>query len=522
MITLYNKVPYLRKINAGVNSKNSASKGIKPNATPTKADSTKKENPAKDIVEYMARALMMLKQVSLTYQQTNGTALPGFSPNSHILGLDNERGFAPGFGFISGSNDSILRKSINNDWLVKNQNQSMPYTLTKTNNITYRANVEPHGSLKIELNGTKTYGQNQSMFVRYGGDSLINNGNRGYEFATPTFNGNYSISVFTLGKSFKDKNNNTGESELFDEFLLIRQDVARELSQGNSFSQGLLLMPGPGGKAVSYYDGYSNTQQDVLLGAFYQTYTGRKLKHVGTSKMFNQIPLPNWTVSWDGLGKLKVMKKYFQSITIRHAYRATYTIGSFNNNLLFNESLGGGRVPVTNFGQNANFNPRYTIAGATITEGFSPLIKFDFKFNKPGWLGNFEIKKDKTVNLNITGPQIIETKGQEYVVGIGYRYPNLSIKKIKIRGQPLKSDLNFKLDLSYRRNMTIVRRIVDEISTPTGGQNIITLKTALDYQLTQAVNLRLFYDWIKTTPQTSNSFPTANTNAGFSLRFNLQ
>jgi cell surface protein SprA len=45
---------------------------------------------------------------------------------------------------------------------------------------------------------------------------------------------------------------------------------------------------------------------------------------------------------------------------------------------------------------------------------------------------------------------------------------------------------------------------------------------ALDYQLTQAINLRIFYDWIRTTPQTSNSFPTANTNAGFSLRFNLQ
>ena len=137
-------------------------------------------------------------------------------------------------------------------------------------------------------------------------------------------------------------------------------------------------------------------------------------------------------------------------------------------------------------------------------------------------MGNFEIKKDKTVNLNITGPQIIETKGQEYIIGMGYRFPNLTIKSLKIKGQPLKSDLNFKLDLSYRRNLTIIRRIVDEISTPTGGQNIITLKTALDYQLTSNINLRLFYDWIRTTPQTSNSFPTANTNAGFSLRFNLQ
>jgi cell surface protein SprA len=512
MTTLYNKIPYFRKINT-----KSGSKGNKPGATPAKNDTTKKDKNFQDIGEFIARGIMMIKQVSLSYQQTNGTALPGFFPSSQYLGMDASKGYAPGFGFISGSNDSILRRSIDNNWLVKNPNQSLPYTTTQNNNLTYRANIEPHGSLKIELNGTKTRGFNESMFVRYD-SSRVNDFNKGYLIESPNYSGNYSISVFTLGKSFTDKNNKTGESTLFQEFLTIRQDVARELSEQNSNSLGLLQ--DPTGKA--YYDGYDKTQQDVLLGAFYQTYTGKKLNNVGAKKMFDQIPMPNWTVSWDGLGKLKMMKKYFSSITIRHAYRSMYTIGGFNNNLLFSE-VGDNRVPNPSSGlQNSNFNPRYTIAGATITEGFSPLVKFDLKFNKPGWIGNFEIRKDKTVNLNITGPQIIETKGQEYVVGVGYRYPKLKIKAIQIKGKPLESDLNFKLDLSYRRNLSVIRRIIDEVSVPTGGQNIITLKTALDYQLTQSVNLRLFYDWIKTTPQTSNSFPTANTNAGFSLRFNLQ
>ena len=142
--------------------------------------------------------------------------------------------------------------------------------------------------------------------------------------------------------------------------------------------------------------------------------------------------------------------------------------------------------------------------------------------SKSGFLQHFEIRKDKTVNLNITGPQIMETKGQEYIIGVGYRYPKLKINALRIKGQPLESDLNFKLDLSFRKNLTVARRIVEGISTPTGGQNIITLKTSLDYQLTPNINLRLFYDWIRTKPQTSQSFPTANTNAGFSLRFNLQ
>ncbi len=521
MMTLYNKIPYFRKINTGGTNKSKTTSTKTPDKGKASADSAKKAdaNPGKDIAEFLARGIMMIKQVSMSYQQTNGTGLPGFFPSSQYVGMDPSKNMAPGFGFISGSNDSILRKAINNDWLVKNSNQNLPYTTTMTKNITYRANVEPHGSLKIELNGTKTFGQNQSTFVRYGGDSLIDNGNRGYLFETPNNTGNYSISVFTLGKSFKDKGNvKNGQSALFEEFIATRQDVARELS----YSKDRTIHEYTDATGNLLFDGYDLKQQDVLLGAFYQTYTGKKLKGVGTDKMFKQIPMPNWTVSWDGLGKLKFMKKYFQSVTLRHSYRALYNIGGYANNLLYVEGRDS-RVPVGGVnGQTANFNPKYTIQGATITEAFSPLIKFDFKFKKPGLLANFEIKKDKTVNLNITGPQIIETKGQEYVIGVGYRFPNLVINAIKIKGQPVKSDLNFKLDLSYRKNMTTIHRMEPVTSTPTGGQNIITLKTALDYQLTQAINLRLFYDWIRTTPQTSNSFPTANTNAGFSLRFNLQ
>ncbi|MES2131351.1 MAG: cell surface protein SprA [Bacteroidota bacterium] len=519
MPTFYNKIPYFRKINTGGGGNKPGAGGTK-GGSDTKKDSAKKESSVKDIGEFIARGIMMIKQISLTYAQTNGTGLPGFMPSSQYMGMDNNSryGWAPGFNFVSGSNDSILRKAINNDWLTKNPNQSLPYTTTQTSNITYRANIEPHGSLKIELNGTKTHGYSQSMFVRYDTSATASDANRHYLFETPTYSGNYSISVFTLGRSFKDKGKGA-ESALFDEFLLIRPDVAKELGAANPNSTGLQTPSG----LPAYVDGYSNTQQDVLLGAFYQAYTGKKLKGVGSDRMFKQIPLPNWTISWDGLGKLKAMKKYFQSITIRHAYRSIYSLGGYSNNLLYVEN-GGTRVPVDNTasGGTRNFNARYTIAGATITESFSPLIKFDFKFNKPGLLANFEVKKDKTVNLNITGPQIIETKGQEYIIGVGYRYPKLKINAVKIKGKPLESDLNLKIDLSYRKNLTIIRKIVDEISTPTGGQNIISLKTAIDYQLTANINLRLFYDWIKTSPQTSNSFPTANTNAGFSLRFNLQ
>jgi cell surface protein SprA len=276
----------------------------------------------------------------------------------------------------------------------------------------------------------------------------------------------------------------------------------------------------------SYVDGYQDNQQDVLLGAFYNTYTGNKMKNYSTKNIFPSIPIPNWTITWDGLGKIPALKKTFRSITVRHGYRSAYNISGFSNNILFTGDAQTARTPIavssgtTNFTN--NFVPYYNINAVTITEGFMPLVKFDFQFLKQGWTANMETKRDKSTTLNITGPQIIETKGQEYVVGLGYMYPKLKFEKIKIQGKVLESNLTIKVDVSYRRNLSIIRRVSDGISIPTGGTDIITLRSSADYQLTPNINLRLFYDWIKTKPQTSASFPTSNATGGFSLRINFQ
>jgi cell surface protein SprA len=523
MMTLYNKIPYFRKLNSGGSSrpvlgKTATSKSVD--------DTTKTDNKQnfKDIGEFLARAVMMIKNVSLTYNQTNGTGLPNFKPRTQYIGMDWEANQAPGLGFIAGSQEDIRPRALQEGWLTKNPGQTTPYTQMHTENITYRANVEPHGSLKIEFTGNQTKSKNLTEFMFY--DPVTNE----YNFhVSPAISGNYSSSVFSLTRSFKDKGKST-ESKLFKEFLIVRQDYAEDLSASNPHSAGSYTYITLQGQVRTAYDGYNLTQQDVLVGSFYETYTGRKIKNYSTSNIFPGIPLPNWNVTWDGLGKLKVFKKTFRAITLRHSYKSTYTIGGYTNNLLYETDADGHvitRSPVLNptvggTSQTANFNPRYSIATVVLDERFAPLIKFDLQFNKPGWQGNFEIKKDKTVALNLTGPQIIETKGQEYVVGIGYRYPKLTIKKLSIQGKPLQSDLNLKVDVSFRKNVTMIRRVVDEISTPTGGTNIITLRSAIDYQLTQNINLRIFYDWIRTTPQTSASFPTSNTNAGFSLRINLQ
>lgn len=524
LVQLYNKIPYFKKLNSppppkpaknmAKNQKGKATLGLKMDVEPE--DTTKKANNFKEIGEFLARGIMMIKNVSLTFQQQGGQGMPNFKPSSKYGGMDPGAGMAPGFLFTTGLADSKIReKSVANDWLVKNRNQTTPYTEMFSRNYSYQTQIEPHGSFKVQLTGSYNKSENTTEYIIF--DSVNNTFNLRN---SPSVTGNFDISTFTFFRSFKDGNDQM-QSKLFSEFLLARPNVARELGAKNPASAGELK----DNNGSAYIDGYTTNQQDVLMQAFYRTYTGRSIKGYNTRNIFPTVPLPNWTVSWDGLGKLDFFKKTFRTITVRHGYKSNYRVSSFSNNILFNpdRETQDVRVPVTTgTGVNANFASYYNVNAITIQESFSPLIKFDFQFLKQGWSANVETRRDKTTSLNVTGFQIIETKGQEYIVGLGYMYPKLKFKNIKIQGKVLESNLMIKVDVSYRRNLSVIRDVALGSTIPTGGTDIITLRSSADYQLTPNINLRLFYDWIRTKPKTSASFPTASATGGFSIRINFQ
>ncbi len=522
MSMLYSKVKFIDKMVKGtLFDKPSKKDKNKTNADTAKSNKNKnknKPNALSQVLQIFGKTITMVKTISISYQEQKGTAIPNFKPSSQYLGIDATQQFAPGFGFAAGLQEDVMPTAINKGWISKNTIQTSPITKNYSKTFNYRASIEPPGGIRIELNDNQNFTQNLSQYLVW--DTIINQ----FTYVSPNETGNFSISVFTLDKAFKEKWKGT-ESQLFKDFLDMRQEYAQFLSSQNPNSTGIKA----DGNGEAYYDGYGYTQQDVLIGAFYNAYTGKKIKNYSTKNPFPHFPMPNWNITFDGLGKIKVLKKWFKAITLKHSYKSTYTIGGYSNNLLYDELNGYqfSRSPVENPVINGvqtsqNFNPKYNITTVTLQEAFTPLIRVDFNFLKPGWQTNFELKKDKTINLNLTGPQITETKGQEYVIGIGYRYPKLKLKKIKIQGKVLESDLNVKIDLSYRRNLNVVRRISDGVTLPTTGANIISLRSSATYQITSNIALRIFYDWIKNIPLTSNTFPTSNTNAGFSLRITFQ
>lgn len=531
MTSLYNKIPYFKRINTGQLKKdqpktnNNQPKGgkgggkgdvkngtVDPNK-PAPKDTTKKDPP--EIFEYLARLVMTLKQASFTFNQTEGTTLPGYRDSTYILGMHPGHNFAPGPGFVFGQQNHLdnffdPRDSL----LVKRQNFSTPYAHTSQKTFSYQAKLEPFKNFKIDLTGTRTEGANDGFFIGWNGSD--------YQKLTQTRTGQFSISVITIGSAFAKDDKYTHNSTLFDNFMNKRGDYAVKLSNlnGNSLKSG--------------HDGYSLNQQDVVVLSFLDAYANKKSSGLNQSSLFPKIPMPNWTINYDGLGKLEFLKPIFKSIVVSHGYRSTMSLGNFTNNQSFgagvddNNFFSGSRNP------NNDFVAKYVINTVSITESFAPLIKFNMNFVDKGKLkglgANVELKRDRSITLSSNVPQVMEMKGNELNIGSSYTFPNLEIKRLKIQGKPLKSDLQMNVTLSIRQNVTALHKInVDPLtggeyqySQPTNGQNVIAIKTSFTYTLSQNINIRIFYDRTINKPVISTSFPTQTTNAGVSLRFVIQ
>ena len=226
--------------------------------------------------------------------------------------------------------------------------------------------------------------------------------------------------------------------------------------------------------------------------------------------------LPNWQVRFDGLGKIPAFQKVLNSIVMNHAYRSTYSVGSFINNPFYIADTISGVPIITDL--KGNFMVEQNINVVSINESFSPLFDLNMDW-KNSLTTRIEYKRSRTVAMNMSNTQVNEVNSAEFIVGAGYRFNQVPLI---INKKELASDLNVRLDLSMRNNRTVIRKLEDlSGSEITAGQTIFSLKAAADYMLSDKFILRIFYDQRLTAPYISNSYPNANYNVGFSMTFTL-
>ncbi|MBL4652954.1 MAG: cell surface protein SprA [Flavobacteriales bacterium] len=534
MITLYNKVGYLKKVNNKFRKSSRSSSRSKKNVKDGKgADDDKKKKDKnkknqKTPVDYLVRTLMSVRNVNGTYSRSRGTLLPGYNQETTLLGMDDFG--APGYGFIFGQQDDWGDSDTNhfanwamlNNWLVPNDSINTQFSRTFSENMNFRASVEPIKDLRIGLTAIMTTSLNKSEYYRYQGDT----GQYAGQWLTesPTEYGNYSSSIITIQTAFVD-GFGSSDSKVFDAFLANRVTISQRLSEedGISVNDGITHANDTTGQG--YMKGYGATSKEVLVPAFLAAYTGTSAKDVSLDpttvgyKNSKYLPIPNWNIRYNGLSKIPALKKYVRKISLNHKYQSTYSLSSYSTNLDFDRSRDRQDVEQM-LDQSSNYESELVLNTITISEKFSPLINIDMTFQN-SFLAKLEIRKDRTLSLNIANTQVTEIKGMEYVLGMGYEIKSVKLPFQLREGVDVISPLKIRADLSYRRNETIIRKIIEETHQTTSGQDIVSIKVTADYNLSKALRLRGFADYGMTIPKISTTFKRWTLNAGVSILFTL-
>ena len=476
------------------------------------------ENPLILIADYTTKILMGVRNISLSYTRGQGSLLPGYKPSVSFIGMERFGGTnAPGLPFILGFQDpDFPYRAIENGWLSKDSLLNSPFMMNSTSTFNFRATIEPLPSIRIDMtaNHSATSNLNEYFIADV-------NGNFPDSTRSRQLTGNFTMSYITWGTAFEKvySKKNTA-SATFEKFkneyrLIISERLAAERSQGGDYV--------PVRDSAGYYYGYSGSSQDVLIPAFLAAY-GKRDPHKITLSPFPNITsvLPNWRITYDGLSKIPFLQKYFRSVSITHSYRSSYSVGSYISNpfYMLNDR---GFIDLEAIDLNGNFFPENEIISVSINEQFSPLINIDMNWQN-NLTSRFEIKRSRSLSLSLANNQLNEVSSSEIVVGGGYRFTEVPLI-INLPGggqKSMTSDLNLMADLSIRDNRTMIRKLaVENLDQATSGQRVFKINITLDYALSNQFNLRLFFDRVMNTPIVSLSYPTANTNIGFSVRFTL-
>ena len=274
------------------------------------------------------------------------------------------------------------------------------------------------------------------------------------------------------------------------------------------------------------YGAVGDNTADVLVPAFLAAYTGRDPYSVRLNPFMSLLQvLPNWSVTFDGLGKLPWMRDHFKSVNLTHAYTCKYAIGSYSSYSTWTPADGLSNKQVGFIRDVETENPipssAYDISSVNLSESFSPLIGVNMTM-KNSLSAKVEYRKQRNISLNVNSVQISEGHTDEFVIGAGYTIKDLSfIAKSGGAQKKVSNDLKLNVDVSYKDIKTLLRKVEEGITQASSGNKVFGIKISADYVLSQKINLQLFYDHQGTTPLISSSYPTKADNFGINIKLML-
>jgi cell surface protein SprA len=477
---------------------------------------------AQTAVDMAAYFGTMIRKLQVTYRNTNSITLPGFAPQAGFMGQTRYNDlYAPGFDFAFGffGND-FVDKAKENGWLSTDTTVVQPASRSITNDLDIKLSLEPFPGFKIQLNGKRYAAESSSVIYSF-------------KHLQENMTGSFNITQVAIATAFHKIGNadDNFSSATFQQFLtnrdLLTNRVQAQYDDIIYPDRGFMPYDLVGQKYNRKYGVISNNTADVLVPAFLAAYTGRDAQHVSLNPFLGLLQvLPNWSVTFDGLGKLPWMRDNFKSVNLTHAYTCKYAIASYSTYSTWvpagdisNKQLGFIRDVETD---NPIPSSAYDISSVTLSETFSPLIGVNMTM-KNSLSAKVEYRKQRNISLNVTSVQITEGHTDEFVIGAGYTIKDLNFitKSGKGAQKKVSNDLKLNVDVSYKDIKTLLRKVEEDITQASSGNKVFGIKISADYVLSQKINLQLFYDHQGTTPLISSSYPIKADNFGINVKLML-
>lgn len=438
------------------------------------------------------QVLMMVRSASLTYRDDYSLSVPGFLPTiGDVFGQRGGHLMAPGLAFAFGTvDDTYVSRALDRGWLLTADSIASPATANHTTDLQLRAVLEPLRGLRIDLHASRTHTRARTIQYMYSG-------------MPTTLSGSFSMTTLSLKSALESTGSATGGY------------------RSASFSRFCRSLEGYRQRAAAAYgsvpDAYHAT---VMIPAFLSAYTSSG----GSGSFFPSLAsmLPNWTVRYTGLSALPWVADHFKSITLSHAYRSIYAVGSYS-------------------ATNAATLADYSVPTVSLNEAFSPLLGIDVSLHNDLSV-KLEYRTTRIVCLSTTSVQINESRSNDWVLGMAYTISDFNLfgtagnrrvsrAQRSQRQQPdsqksvktgVNHDLSLRLDLSLRRQASLSRDIATATSAANSGNTALRLSFVADYTLSRLLTLSAYYDRQTNTPLLSSaSYPTTTHDFGLSLKVSL-
>jgi len=538
---LYDKIPYLKKLQGGRTTRN-RSRSARGSAAEDDRTSKKKDRELTKIEKLVVRPLLSIREVRLTYRESLGTIIPGFTVTPKLFGLNAG---SPGVGFVFGQQPNIdvndpnnfLRNAVENEWITPTRFQNNQIEQNNVQNYEARVTVEPWKDFDIDVRFNKRFTRNhREDFVNR---AIPGSGEVDLQQVALRDFGSYEVSFFAVNTLF-----NSDIDGLFERFRSFLPIISNRLptTDNGQFNNGL---------QTGFAEGLGSEHVDVQIPAFLAAYTGKNPRTIDLDVTDNIsrrgfIPRPNWQLRYNGLSKLNWFKNIFSNISIAHGYTSTLGVNSFQTDLQFDTANPFAIDPDI---QNRNFFARFEIPQIVIEERFQPVIGLDFK-TKGNITANYEFAKSRALELATGLGQITERNSTEHTAGFGWIMDDVNIGFLtgqkntrrsrsgdnsesenpeSARPDPRNPAADFQrrlqinMDLSIRDDVTLIHNIGQfSPAEPIRGTFTVQLSPSIEYDINKFFALRLFMDYNQTKPKISGGFDVTSVNTGLTARFNLQ